>query len=107
MHDKVKPEIVHRASLFLGPSTTSAMVYGDANKAETSYFKIKLFFGFTFEGAARIVDREKETKSAAEVSKLMNTKYGWSRNHIISDTICIAANCLFLCLTSHSEEEGQ
>jgi hypothetical protein len=33
----------------------------------------------TFEGAARIVNQDKETELAAEVSKIMNTKYGWSK----------------------------
>jgi deazaflavin-dependent oxidoreductase (nitroreductase family) len=37
----------------------------------------------TFEGAARIVNREKETELAAEVSKLMNAKYGWSKGVIV------------------------
>ena len=37
----------------------------------------------TFEGAARIVNRDKETESAAEVSKLMNTKYVWSKGVIV------------------------
>jgi len=37
----------------------------------------------TFEGVARIVNREKESELAAEVSKLMNTKYGWSKGTIV------------------------
>jgi deazaflavin-dependent oxidoreductase (nitroreductase family) len=37
----------------------------------------------TFEGAARIVNREKESELATEVSKLMNTKYGWSEGVIV------------------------
>jgi hypothetical protein len=37
----------------------------------------------TFEGAARIVNREEESELAAEVSKLMNTKYGWSKGVIV------------------------
>jgi deazaflavin-dependent oxidoreductase (nitroreductase family) len=37
----------------------------------------------TFEGEARIVNREKESELAAEVSNLMNTKYGWSEGIII------------------------
>jgi deazaflavin-dependent oxidoreductase (nitroreductase family) len=37
----------------------------------------------TFEGEARIVNREKEPELAAEVSNLMNTKYGWSEGIIV------------------------
>jgi deazaflavin-dependent oxidoreductase (nitroreductase family) len=37
----------------------------------------------TFEGEARIVNREKESELAAGVSKLMNTKYGWSEGIIV------------------------
>jgi deazaflavin-dependent oxidoreductase (nitroreductase family) len=37
----------------------------------------------TFEAAARIVNREEESELAAEVSKLMNTKYGWSKGVIV------------------------
>jgi hypothetical protein len=37
----------------------------------------------TFEGAARIVNREKESELATKVSKLMNTKYGWSEGVIV------------------------
>jgi deazaflavin-dependent oxidoreductase (nitroreductase family) len=37
----------------------------------------------TFEGATRIVNRDIETESADEVSKLMNTKYGWSKCVIV------------------------
>jgi F420H(2)-dependent quinone reductase len=37
----------------------------------------------TFKGVARIVNREKESGLAAEVSKLMNTKYGWSNGVIV------------------------
>jgi deazaflavin-dependent oxidoreductase (nitroreductase family) len=37
----------------------------------------------TFEGAARIVNRDKESELAAVVSKLMNTKYGWSKGAIV------------------------
>jgi hypothetical protein len=37
----------------------------------------------TFEGVARIVNREKESELAAEVSKQMNTKYGWSKGVIV------------------------
>jgi deazaflavin-dependent oxidoreductase (nitroreductase family) len=37
----------------------------------------------TFEGVARIVDREKESELAAEVSKQMNTKYGWNKGVIV------------------------
>ena len=37
----------------------------------------------TFEGEARIVNREKESELAAEVSNLMNTKYGWSEGIIV------------------------
>jgi deazaflavin-dependent oxidoreductase (nitroreductase family) len=37
----------------------------------------------TFEGVARIVNREKESELATKVSKLMNTKYGWSEGVIV------------------------
>jgi selenophosphate synthetase-related protein len=37
----------------------------------------------TSEGEARIVNREKESELAAEVSNLMNTKYGWSEGIIV------------------------
>lgn len=37
----------------------------------------------TFEGTARIVDPDKESNSAAEVSKLMETKYGWNYGLIV------------------------
>ena len=37
----------------------------------------------TFEGEARIVNREREPELAAEVSNLMNTKYGWSEGIIV------------------------
>ncbi len=37
----------------------------------------------TFEGTARIVDPDKESNSAAEVSKLMETKYGWDYGLIV------------------------
>lgn len=36
-----------------------------------------------FKGAARIIKRAKESELAAEVSKLMNTKYGWSEGVIV------------------------
>jgi deazaflavin-dependent oxidoreductase (nitroreductase family) len=36
-----------------------------------------------FKGAARIINRAKESELAAEVSKLMNTKYGWSEGVIV------------------------
>lgn len=36
-----------------------------------------------FKGNARIVDREKESTLAAEVSKLMNIKYKWSEGLIV------------------------
>ena len=39
-----------------------------------------------FEGTARIVDQEKESGSAGEVSKLMDTKYGWNRGLIVELT---------------------
>jgi deazaflavin-dependent oxidoreductase (nitroreductase family) len=39
-----------------------------------------------FEGIARIVDQEKESELAAEVSKLMNTKYKWSQGLIVELT---------------------
>jgi hypothetical protein len=34
-------------------------------------------------GTARMVDKEKEPKLAAEVSNLMSTKYGWNEGLII------------------------
>ncbi|HEX2169535.1 MAG TPA: nitroreductase family deazaflavin-dependent oxidoreductase [Nitrososphaera sp.] len=39
-----------------------------------------------FKGNARIVDQEKESALAAEVSKLMDTKYNWSRGLIVELT---------------------
>ena len=39
-----------------------------------------------FKGDARIVDQEKETALAAEVSKLMDTKYKWSQGLIVELT---------------------
>jgi deazaflavin-dependent oxidoreductase (nitroreductase family) len=39
-----------------------------------------------FEGTARIVDKEKESELAAEVLKLMNTKYKWSQGLIVELT---------------------
>ena len=46
--------------------------------------KVSFFVNnMTFEGLARIVNREKESELAAEVSKLMNTKYGWSKDTIV------------------------
>ena len=39
-----------------------------------------------FNGTARIVDQEKESELAAEVSKLMNTKYKWSQGLIVELT---------------------
>jgi deazaflavin-dependent oxidoreductase (nitroreductase family) len=36
-----------------------------------------------FKGTARIVDQEKESRLAGEVSKLMNTKYKWSQGLIV------------------------
>lgn len=36
-----------------------------------------------FEGTARIVNQEKESELADEVSKLMNKKYGWSKGVIV------------------------
>jgi deazaflavin-dependent oxidoreductase (nitroreductase family) len=39
-----------------------------------------------FKGAARIVDQEKESMLAREVSKLMNTKYNWSQGLIVELT---------------------
>jgi hypothetical protein len=39
-----------------------------------------------FKGTARIVDQEKESDSAGEVSKLMNTKYKWSQGLIVELT---------------------
>ena len=37
----------------------------------------------TLEGTARIVDPDKRSNSAAEVSKLMETKYGWDYGLIV------------------------
>jgi hypothetical protein len=37
----------------------------------------------TFKGTARIVDQDKESNSADEVSKLMDTKYGWDDGLIV------------------------
>ena len=37
----------------------------------------------TFEGTARIVDQDKEPILAAEVSKLMSTKYGWNKGLLV------------------------
>ena len=37
----------------------------------------------TFEGTGRIVNPDKESNSAAEVSKLMETKYGWDYGLIV------------------------
>jgi deazaflavin-dependent oxidoreductase (nitroreductase family) len=39
-----------------------------------------------FKGTARIVDQEKESELAGEVSKLMNTKYKWSQGLIVELT---------------------
>ncbi len=39
-----------------------------------------------FKGNARLVDQEKESTLAAEVSKLMNTKYKWGQGLIIELT---------------------
>jgi deazaflavin-dependent oxidoreductase (nitroreductase family) len=39
-----------------------------------------------FKGTARIVDQEKESGLAGEVSKLMNTKYKWSKGLIVELT---------------------
>jgi len=39
-----------------------------------------------FKGTARIVDQEKESGLAGEVSKLMNTKYKWSQGLIVELT---------------------
>jgi deazaflavin-dependent oxidoreductase (nitroreductase family) len=36
-----------------------------------------------FEGTARIVEQDKEPELAAEVSKLMSTKYGWNGGLIV------------------------
>ena len=36
-----------------------------------------------FKGTGRIINRAKESELAAEVSKLMNTKYGWSEGVIV------------------------
>jgi hypothetical protein len=39
-----------------------------------------------FKGTARIVDQEKESALAGEVSKLVNTKYKWSQGLIVELT---------------------
>jgi deazaflavin-dependent oxidoreductase (nitroreductase family) len=39
-----------------------------------------------FKSTARIVDQEKESDLAGEVSKLMNTKYKWSQGLIVELT---------------------
>jgi hypothetical protein len=40
----------------------------------------------SFRGAARIVDKQNESKLAEEVSSLMHTKYGWSNGLIVELT---------------------
>jgi hypothetical protein len=40
----------------------------------------------TITGTARIVDQDKEPKLTAEISKLMNTKYGWKEGLIVELT---------------------
>jgi deazaflavin-dependent oxidoreductase (nitroreductase family) len=42
--------------------------------------------GNIFKGSARIVDQEKEPALAAEVFKLMDTKYKWSQGLIVELT---------------------
>ena len=37
----------------------------------------------TFEGTARLIDKVKDSKLAAEVSNLMSTKYGWNDGLIV------------------------
>ena len=37
----------------------------------------------TLEGKAQIVDQDKESELAIQVSKLMSTKYGWDRGLIV------------------------
>jgi deazaflavin-dependent oxidoreductase (nitroreductase family) len=37
----------------------------------------------TLTGIARVVEKDKEPKLAAEVSKLMSTKYGWKEGLIV------------------------
>jgi deazaflavin-dependent oxidoreductase (nitroreductase family) len=39
-----------------------------------------------FNGTARVVDQEKDSGLAGEVSKLMNTKYKWSQGLIVEPT---------------------
>ena len=39
-----------------------------------------------FNGMARVVDQEKESGLAGEVSKLMNTKYKWNQGLIVELT---------------------
>jgi hypothetical protein len=39
-----------------------------------------------FNGTARVVDQEKESGLAGEISKLMNTKYKWSQGLIVELT---------------------
>ena len=40
----------------------------------------------SFRGAARIVDKQSESKLAEEVASLMHTKYGWSNGLIVELT---------------------
>ena len=40
----------------------------------------------SFEGTARIVDKQSESKLAEEVSSLIHTKYGWNDGLIIELT---------------------
>jgi hypothetical protein len=40
----------------------------------------------SFEGAARVVDKQSESKLAEDVSSLMHAKYGWSDGLIIELT---------------------
>jgi F420H(2)-dependent quinone reductase len=40
----------------------------------------------SFEGIARIIDKDSESKLAGKVSNLMNTKYGWSDGLIVELT---------------------
>jgi deazaflavin-dependent oxidoreductase (nitroreductase family) len=40
-----------------------------------------------FKGTARIIDQEKESGLAEEVSKLMSTKYKWSQGSIVELTL--------------------
>ena len=39
--------------------------------------------GRTFEGIAKLIDQEKDTKLASHIANLMSTKYKWDRGLIV------------------------